>query len=167
MKPKETEAPGASVPFQPRFLALQRVPELVTVASQAEVTLVSAGKSHWTFHELSVVVPVFLMVHLPSKPLPQSWVLAYVAVASEAAWEAVWGAASAGAPRATRVASGSSSVVSPATARCLMLSPERVSLCVKRTRCSSGEIRGSEGWDPAPPVSTWTRGGVLTAVRRE
>lgn len=36
LKPKETLAPGATEPFQPRFLAVQWVPELVTVASQAE-----------------------------------------------------------------------------------------------------------------------------------
>src|SRR5688500_15902045 len=72
LKPKETEAPGARVPFQPRFLAVQWSPELVTVASQAEVTLVPEGKSHSTVQELRLVVPVFFTVHLPSKPEPQS-----------------------------------------------------------------------------------------------
>lgn len=43
LKPKLAVAPGARVPFQPRFLAVQWVPELVTVASQAEVTEVPAG----------------------------------------------------------------------------------------------------------------------------
>lgn len=76
LNPKETEAPGASDPFQETFLAVQWSAELVTVASQAEVTLVPAGKSHSTVHELRAVVPVFLTVHLPSKPVPQSWVLA-------------------------------------------------------------------------------------------
>lgn len=33
------------------------------------------GKSHSTVQELRLVVPVFLTVHLPSKPEPQSWVL--------------------------------------------------------------------------------------------
>ncbi len=72
LKPKDTDAPGARVPFQPRFLAVQWFAELVTVASQAEVTLVFAGKSHSTLQVESVVVPVFFTVHLPSKPLPQS-----------------------------------------------------------------------------------------------
>ncbi|MGX1303338.1 hypothetical protein RKD35_004826 [Streptomyces albogriseolus] len=76
LKPKLTEAPGARVPFQDLFFAVQWVPEEVTSASQAEVTEVPAGKSHSTVQELRLVVPVFLMVHLPSKPEPQSWVLA-------------------------------------------------------------------------------------------
>src|SRR5213079_3035207 len=57
LKPKETEAPGASVPFQERFLAVQWSAELVTVASQAELTFVPDGKSHSTVHELTVVEP--------------------------------------------------------------------------------------------------------------
>lgn len=85
LKPKETEAPAARVPFQDLFLAVQWLPELVTSASQAEVTDVPEGKSHWIVHELIAVVPVFLTVHLPSKPVPQSWVLEYVAVALSAA----------------------------------------------------------------------------------
>jgi hypothetical protein len=76
LKPKETEAPGARLPFQDLFLAVQWVPEEVTSASQAEVTDVPEGKSHSTVQELIVVVPVFLTVHLPSKPEPQSWGLA-------------------------------------------------------------------------------------------
>ncbi len=60
------------MPFQPRFLAVQWFAELVTVASQAEVTLVFAGKSHSTVQAERVVVPVFFTVHLPSNPLPQS-----------------------------------------------------------------------------------------------
>ncbi len=43
LKPKLAVAPGARVPFQPRFLAVQWVPEPVTVASQAEVTEVPDG----------------------------------------------------------------------------------------------------------------------------
>ena len=69
------------------------------MASQAEVTDVPEGKSHSTVQELMAVVPVFLTVHLPSKPVPQSWVLAYVAVAVLAA--AAW----AGPARPTRAAS--------------------------------------------------------------
>ncbi|MDH6224942.1 hypothetical protein M2169_001912 [Streptomyces sp. MJP52] len=76
LKPKVTEAPGARLPFQPRFLPVQWLPELVTVASQAEVTLVPVGKSHSTVQEERAVVPVFFTVHLPSKPEPQSCVLA-------------------------------------------------------------------------------------------
>src|SRR5687768_4809948 len=75
LKPNETEVPGASVPFQPTFLAVQWSPELVTVASQAEVTFVPEGKSHSTVQELMVVVPVFFTVQLPPKPEPQSEVL--------------------------------------------------------------------------------------------
>jgi hypothetical protein len=52
------------------------LPEDVTSASQAEVTEVPEGKSHSTVHEFRAVVPVFFTVHLPSKPEPQSWVLA-------------------------------------------------------------------------------------------
>ncbi|GAA3218681.1 hypothetical protein GCM10020256_22820 [Streptomyces thermocoprophilus] len=74
------------VPFQPTFLAIQWSPELVTVASQAEVTLVPEGKSHSTVQELMLLVPVFLMVHWPPKPVPQSLVLVKVAVAVVAAW---------------------------------------------------------------------------------
>lgn len=73
LKPKETEAPGARVPFHDLFLAVQCVPEEVTSASQAEVTDVPEGKSHSTVQEPMVVVPVFFTVHLPSKPEPQSW----------------------------------------------------------------------------------------------
>ncbi len=72
LKPKETVAPGARVPFQALFLAVQWVPEEVTSASQAEVTDVPEGKSHSTVQELREVVPVFFTVHLPSKPVPQS-----------------------------------------------------------------------------------------------
>ncbi len=43
LKPKLIVAPGARVPFQPTFLPVQWVPELVTVASQAEVTVVPEG----------------------------------------------------------------------------------------------------------------------------
>jgi hypothetical protein len=75
LKPKETEAPGARVPFQDLFFAVQWVPEEVTSASHAEVTDVPEGKSHSTVQELRVVVPVFFTVHLPSKPEPQSCVL--------------------------------------------------------------------------------------------
>lgn len=86
LKPKETEAPGAMVPFQPTFLAVQWSPELVTVASQAEATLVPEGKSHSMVQELMLLVPVFLTVHWPPKPVPQSLVLVKVAVALPAAW---------------------------------------------------------------------------------
>jgi hypothetical protein len=103
------------------FLAVQWVPEDVTSASQADVTDVPEGKSHSTVHELMLVVPVFLTVHLPSKPVPQSWVLAYVAVADVAA--------EAGLASPTRAANGSSRVVSPATALCR-------SLCLRRIRVS-------------------------------
>ena len=72
LKPKLTLAPGATVPFQLRFLAVQWVPELVTAASQAEPTAVPEGKSHSIVQEERAVVPVFLTVHWPSKPLPQS-----------------------------------------------------------------------------------------------
>lgn len=111
LKPKETEAPGASVPFQPTFLAVQWSPELVTVASQAEVTLVPVGKSHSTVQELREVVPVFFTVQLPPKPVPQSEVLAKVAVALVAAW--------AGLARPTRPARGSARVAASAAALCL------------------------------------------------
>lgn len=85
LKPKLTEAPGATEPFQPRFLAVQWVPELVTVASQAEPTAVPEGKSHSMVQEDRAVVPVFLTVHWPSKPLPQSDFLTKEAVAEVAA----------------------------------------------------------------------------------
>src|SRR5690606_6826769 len=111
LKPKETDAPGARVPFQPRFLAVQWSPESVTVASQADVTLVPVGKSHSMVQALMVAVPVFFTVHLPSKPEPQSWVLAWVAVAEVAAW--------AGGARATMPDRGSSRVANPAAALCL------------------------------------------------
>ena len=111
LKPKETEAPGASVPFQPVFLAVQWSPELVTVASHAEVTLVPEGKSHSTVQEPRVEVPVFFTVQLPPKPVPQSEVLAKTAVALVAAW--------ASPARPTRVASGSDRVARSAAALCL------------------------------------------------
>lgn len=57
-------------------MAVQWLPEWVTSASQAEVTEVPEGKSHSTVQELMPLVPVFLTVHLPSKPEPQSWDLA-------------------------------------------------------------------------------------------
>src|ERR1041385_7650346 len=76
LKPKETVAPGARAPFQDLFLAVQWAPLEVTSASQAEVTDVPEGKSHSTVHELIDVVPVLVTVHLPSKPVPQSWVFA-------------------------------------------------------------------------------------------
>ncbi len=125
LKPKETDAPGAMLPFQPTFLAVQWVPELVTVASQAEVTLVSEGKSHSTVQELMAAEPVFLIVHWPPKPVPQSLVLVKVAVAvaaSAAAW--AW-------PESpTSPARGSNRVANPAAA-----------LCVKRIRASlSGRL---------------------------
>ncbi|CAM5694074.1 hypothetical protein SGLAM104S_06121 [Streptomyces glaucescens] len=72
LNPKVTEAPGARVPFQALFLAVQWVPAEVMSASQPEVTDVPEGKSHSTVQELMVVVPVFFTVHLPSKPLPHS-----------------------------------------------------------------------------------------------
>ncbi len=75
LKPKLTEAPGARLPAQLLFLAVQWSPLLVTSASQAEVTLVPAGKSHSRVQPLRGAVPVFFTVHLPSKPLPQSCVL--------------------------------------------------------------------------------------------
>ncbi len=76
LKPKVTEAPGARVPFQDLFLAVQWAPEELKSASQPEPTEVPEGKSHSTVQEEMVVVPVFFTVHLPSKPDPQSWVLA-------------------------------------------------------------------------------------------
>src|SRR5688500_3287923 len=44
LNPKLIEAPGASVPFHDLFLPVQVVPELVTSASQADVTAVPEGK---------------------------------------------------------------------------------------------------------------------------
>lgn len=84
---------------------------MVTVASQAEVTLVPVGKSHSTVQELREVVPVFFTVQLPPKPVPQSEVLAKVAVALVAAW--------AGLARPTRPARGSARVAASAAALCL------------------------------------------------
>lgn len=56
-----------------------------------------------------MVVPVFFTVHLPSKPVPQSETLVYVAVAEVAA--------SAGVARPTMAARGRIRAVRPAAAR--------------------------------------------------
>ncbi len=58
-----------------------------------------------------VVVPVFFTVHLPPKPVPQSEVLAKVAVALVAAW--------AGLASPTSPAKGSARVAASAAALCL------------------------------------------------
>ncbi|GAA3120994.1 hypothetical protein GCM10017687_38320 [Streptomyces echinatus] len=87
------------------------MPEPVTSASQAEVTDVPEGKSHSTVQELMLLEPVFLTVHWPPKPVPQSLVLVKVAVAFAAAW--------AGLARPTRPARGSNRVANPAAALCL------------------------------------------------
>lgn len=69
--------------------------------------MVPEGKSHSMVQEESAVVPVFFTVHWPSKPLPQSDFLVYVAVADAAA--------EAGAASPTIAASGTTSAVRPAT----------------------------------------------------
>lgn len=76
---------------------------------------VPEGKSHSMVQELRAVVPVFFTVHWPSKPLPQSDFLRYVAVAEVAA--------SAGEAMPTIAASGRSSAVRPATALDLVAFP--------------------------------------------
>ncbi len=86
LKPKVVEAPGARVPFQERFLAVQRFPSLLTSASHGRVTLVPAGNSHSSVQLLSGVSPVFCTVHRAWKPVPQSWVRVYEALGASAAW---------------------------------------------------------------------------------
>ncbi len=135
LKPKVTEAPGARVPFQPLSLAVQWLPVLVTVASQAEPTLVPAGKSHSIVQDVSVVVPVFFTVHLPSNPEPQSEPLAKVAVAPAAAW--------AGVDRPTTATRGRVSAVRPAAAA-LNLFVGRAKRVSKRGLLDVGADRGGE-----------------------
>ncbi len=142
LNPKEMEAPGARVPFHPRFLAVQWFAELVTVASHAEVTLVPVGKSHSTVQEESAVVPVFFTVHWPSKPEPQSDFLVYVAVAEAAA--------SAGAASPTMAARGRNSAVTPATA---LARPDRVTL-----RGDRGRRRGVSVLNDAPRMGSGAQG---------
>lgn len=151
LKPKETLAPGAMVPFQPTFFAVQWLPVWVTVASQAEPTPVPLGKSHSMVHELREVVPVFFTVHWPSKPVPQSDFLRYVAVAEVAA--------SAGEAMPTMAARGRSSAVRPATALLLVARPDPslnrvrrgVSVLNGAPRVRSGHTGWSVNCNPAPP----------------
>lgn len=170
LKPKLTEAPGATEPFQPRFLAVQWVPELVTVASQAEPTAVPEGKSHSMVQEDRAVVPVFLTVHWPSKPLPQSDFLTKEAVAEVAA--------SAGEARPTIAASGSSSAV-VATALDLVALPDPSLNRVRRRGVSvlngaprvrsgqTGVVRGLQTLRrPEHPLSWRAHRSVLGEIRK-
>src|SRR3954463_10217507 len=55
--------------------------------------------SNWTFHPVTVVVPPLVIVYLPSKPLPQSDVLANAAVGPAAYAALLWSSATAVAAR--------------------------------------------------------------------
>lgn len=79
-KPKETEVPGTTVPFQDRLVKVCRPPADVTVASQYDPSSVPAGRAKATCHPVSVSGPLLVMVYVPSHPVPQSAVLTRVAV---------------------------------------------------------------------------------------
>ncbi|GGJ75476.1 hypothetical protein GCM10011583_03650 [Streptomyces camponoticapitis] len=89
------------------------------------------------------MVPVFFTVHEPSKPVPQSDFLVYVAVADVAA--------SAGEARPTMAARGRRSAVSAATDLDLNL-VLRTDVFVLKGYSSSefGAVRGWSGWSVRP-----------------
>jgi hypothetical protein len=74
LSPKLTDAPGARVPFQVRFVAVTWVPVWVTVADQACVTRWPLAYGKVRVQPLIAAGPVFVSVMVAVKPPPQSLV---------------------------------------------------------------------------------------------
>ena len=72
VKPRETDAPGAIVPFQERFVAVRTPPARKELAFHIETLEPFQGRE--TDHLLSVVVPVFVTTMSTLRPVPQSLV---------------------------------------------------------------------------------------------
>ena len=72
VKPRETDAPGAIVPFQDKFVAVSTPPAKKELAFHIETLEPFQGRE--TDHLLSVVVPVFVTTMSTLRPVPQSLV---------------------------------------------------------------------------------------------
>jgi hypothetical protein len=72
VKPREADAPGASVPFQDRLVAVNTPPARKELAFHIETLLPFQGTD--TDHLFSVVVPVLVTTMSTLRPVPQSLV---------------------------------------------------------------------------------------------
>lgn len=79
LKPKLADPPAEIVPFQDALVKVWCVPLVARTESQDEL-IVDEGRSNSTRHPLIAELVWLLIVHLPSKPVPQSEDLTHAAV---------------------------------------------------------------------------------------